>query len=273
MRPPRPDIAVPPISAETDWIGEPPPKIERLTAKGPVLVHFVDAGHISSVRTLPYLAAWSERYGDLGLNVLGVNSPRFPFTGDRAKLAAALGRLDVPFPVASDPDYTIWRAYGCEGWPSSFLWAQGGVLAWFHFGEGEYEATEAEIRALLPESAREAGLPGPGGPLRPSDAAGAEVVPPTPETFPGGAPDKPWRAPPRAQPIEVSYQGAGAAVTIDGRGELAVSVDGGPETTIEVGAPGLYELAEHPRHGAHRVTLRPSIGLELYSLAFAPGVP
>lgn len=263
---------MPPIAAATDWIGEAPPKIERLAAKGPVLVHFVDAGHLSSVRTLPYLAAWHERYGELGLSVLGVNSPRFPFTAEKAKLAAALGRLDLPFPVAADPEYSIWRAYGCEGWPSSFLWAQGGVLAWFHFGEGEYAATEAEIRALLPESAREADLPAPVEPLRRSDAPGAKVMPPTPERFPGGSPERPWRAPPAAKPIEASYEGAGAAVTLDGRGELAVSVDGGRETVIEVGAPGLYEVAEHPRHGAHRLALRPSAGLELYSLSFAPGV-
>ena len=273
MRPPRPDIAVPPIAADTEWIGEAPPKVERLTAKGPVLVHFVDAGHLSSVRTLAYLRDWHQRYGELGLSVLGVNSPRFPFTRDRVKLGAALARLDLPFPVASDPDYTIWRAYGCEGWPSSFLWAQGGVLSWFHFGEGEYEATEHEIRELLPESAREAGLPAPGPPVRPSDAPEARVVPPTEETFPGGSPDRPWRAPPAAKPIELAYEGAGAAVTIDGRGELAVRVDAGPERTVAIDAPGLYELSEHPSHGRHALTLRPSIGLELYAFAFAPGVP
>jgi hypothetical protein len=146
-------------------------------------------------------------------------------------------------------------------------------LAWFHFGEGEYEATENEIRELLPASAREAGLPERGSPVRPSDAPGAKVVPPTGEAFPGGAPDRPWRAPPAAKPIELAYEGAGAAVTIDGRGELAVSVDGGPERSIAVDAPGLYELAEHPSHGRHTLALRPSIGLELYAFAFAPGVP
>jgi hypothetical protein len=273
LRPPRPDIAVPPIDAATQWIGDAPPKIERLTAKGPVLVHFLDVGHLSSVRTLPYLTAWHERYGELGLSVLGVNSPRFPFTGDTRKLAAAVERLGLPFPVAADPAYAIWRAYGCEGWPSSFLWAQGGVLTWFHFGEGAYQATESEIRELLPESARANGLPDPTPPARPSDASDAKVVPPTQETFPGGAAERPWRAPPDAAPLEIAYEAAGAAVTVDGRGELAVSVDGGPERAIEVTAPGLYELAEHDRHGAHRMSLRPTLGVELYSLSFAPGVP
>jgi hypothetical protein len=273
MRPPRPDIAVPPFPGDTDWIGDAPPAVERLTARGPVLVHFICAGHLSSVRTLPYLTGWQERYGDLGLSVLGVNSPRFPFSGERDKLGAALGRLDVPFPVAYDPRYAIWRAYGCEGWPSTFLWAQGGVLAWFQFGEGEYAATEEAIRALLPEGARDAGLPDPMPPIRPSDAPDARVVPPTDELFPGGAPERPSRATPGMAPIEIAYEGAGAAITLDGAGSIVVSSDGGPERRFEVTAPGVYELDSHDRHGRHDLVIRPSPGLELYAISFAPGVP
>jgi hypothetical protein len=273
MRPPRPDIAVPPFPGEIEWIGDEPLAVERLTARGPVLVHFICAGHLSSVRTLPYLAGWHERYGTLGLSVLGVNSPRFPFTGERAKLAAALERLEVPYPVASDPRYAAWRAYGCEGWPSTFLWAQGGVLSWFQFGEGEYAATEEEIRALLPQSARDAGLPEPMAPLRPTDAPDARVMPPTEEVFPGGAPETPRRATPGMEPLELAYEGAGAAVTVDGRGTISVRVDDGPERAIEVTAPGVYELSAHDRHGSHRLTLAPPAGLDIYSIAFAPGVP
>ena len=40
---------------------------ERLTAPGPVLVHFFDFGQLSSVRTLPYVLAWDRRYRELGL--------------------------------------------------------------------------------------------------------------------------------------------------------------------------------------------------------------
>ena len=254
-------------------MGDAPPAVEKLTARGPVLVHFIDVGHAASVRTLPYLRAWNERYGHLGLSVLGVNSPRFPFGADRAKLTAAVERLGLEFPIASDPGYALWRAYGCEGWPSTFVWAMGGVLAWFQFGEGEYEATEAEIRSLLPESARENGLPDPSGPLRPADAPGARVVPPTDEVFPGGDPSRPWRAPPGAKPLEIAYEGAGAAATLDGYGRLEVSVDGGPPGTVDVRAPGVYELASHDRHGSHSLVITPSVGLDLYCLSFAPGVP
>ena len=123
--------------------------MERICAAGPLIVHFVDVAHPSSVRTIPYLRAWAERYGELGLSVIGVNSPRFPFTADPAKLAAALERLEVGFPFAADSAYDAWHAYGCEGWPSLFLWSKGGALRWYHFGEGEYGATEDAIRDQL----------------------------------------------------------------------------------------------------------------------------
>ena len=97
MRPQAHDIAVPPFPPGTEWVGPEPGAVERICARGPLLVHFVDAAHLSSVRTLPYVGAWEERYRDLGLTVVGVNSPRFPFTADAGKLAAALdaarGRL------------------------------------------------------------------------------------------------------------------------------------------------------------------------------------
>jgi hypothetical protein len=271
LRPQRADIAVPPLPSGVAWIGEEPRPIERLTARGPALVHFVDVGHLSSVRTLPYLAAWHERYSRHGLTVLGVNSPRFAFTGDRSKLAAAARRLELPFPLAADPGFELWRAYAPPGWPSLFLWGRGGVLRWYHFGEGEYQATEAEIRAELAAGGDESGLPEPLAPLRASDAPGARVVPPTPEVFPGGDPATPLRAARGDGGLELPYEGAGAAATVDGEGVLEVGVDDEPTRRLEVSAPGVYELADHDRHGSHTLRLRPSGGLELWCVAFAPG--
>jgi len=260
------------MPAGLEWAGEPPPAIEKLTARGPVLVHFGCIGHAASVRTLPYAVAWHLRYAEAGLTVLGVNSPRFPVAREPGELAAALERIGVRFPVTADNEYTVWRAYGCEGWPSTFLWGQGGTLRWFQFGEGEYAATEGEIRALLPAGAREAGLPTPLSPLRPADAPGAKVIPPTAEILPGGDPERPLRASAGSAPIELGFEGAGVAVTAAGPGELAARLDGGDEQVVEVGAPGVYELAGYQRHGSHRLSLRASPGLEIYCLSFAPGV-
>ncbi len=44
----------------------------------PVLVEFWDFCRVNSLRTLPYVAAWHERYRDDGLRVIGVHSGGFP---------------------------------------------------------------------------------------------------------------------------------------------------------------------------------------------------
>jgi hypothetical protein len=248
--------------------------VERICARGPLLVHLVDVAHINSVRTLDYVCAWAARYADLGLTVLGVNSPRFPFTSRPERLAAALGRLDVGFPVAVDSDYEIWHGYGCSGWPSLFLWGTGGALRWYHFGEGEYQATEAVIREELTElQPPSVQVPEPLAPLRASDAPGALVAAPSQEVFPGGSVSEPWRAADDDEPLRIRYAAGGAWATVDGRGSLLVSVDGGPATPVAIDAPGAYELASHAWHESHELSLGAAPGVSVYSVAFAAGVP
>ena len=274
LRPDKDNIAAPPIPGRRRWHNvDKDPVLLEATAAGPVLFHFFDFAQLNSVRALPYVIAWDERYRDAGLTTLGVHSPRFAFTKRSELLKPALERLGVTHPVVDDSDYALWHDYGCEGWPSLFLWAQGGSLSWFHFGEGEYAATELAIAAELaridstfePLPALE--------PLRASDAPDARVVPPTPEVLPGGSVSEPWRY--DGKPIEADYGGGGAYVTVeaDEPGEIRVAIDGGPPRTVTVAGAGLVELASHPRHEQHSLRLEADPHLALYSVSFSAGVP
>jgi hypothetical protein len=273
MRPERENIAAPDLPEGIEWVGKAPHPMPVATAGGPVLVHFLDFAQLNSVRTLPYVSEWSRRYGAHGLTTIGVQTPRFPFGADREAVAAGLARLGVEFPVAIDAQRRLWQAYGCEGWPSLFLWKTGGALAWFHFGEGEYGASEEAIQAELREQDALRELPGPMAPLRPTDAPGAKVIPPSEELFPGGSWERPWTAGEDGAELEVCYEAGGAFVTVEGEGEIAIEADGAPANSVVVGGPDLSALAEHPRHEAHRLTLRPSPGLCVWSVSFAAGVP
>jgi hypothetical protein len=274
VRPRTADIAIPPLPSRLVWVGaRGKPRVEALAAVGPVLIHFFDLAQLNSVRTLPYLRAWRERYHDAGLSVLGVHTPRFPFTAHRRAVAAAAARLEIPYPVAVDSRFAVWREYGCEGWPSLFLWGRGGALRWFHFGEGEYRATEEAIQELILEARPETRLPGPLQPLRASDAPGALVMPPSDEVLPGGSPESPWEARDGEPELEVEYAAGGAYVAADGDGVLESELDGGPRQPIAVDGPGLHEVALHDRHEQHRLRLRPSPGVRVWSVSFAAGVP
>jgi hypothetical protein len=273
MRPDRDDIAAPDLPEGLTWVGEAPQSMPALTAAGPSLVHFLDFAQLNSVRTLPYVSEWARRYSEHGLRTIGVQAPRFPFGADPAVAAQGLERLEVDFPVAIDAEHDLWHTYGCTGWPSLFLWRQGGALAWFHFGEGEYEATEEAIQAELREQDALRELPTPMAPLRPTDGAEARVMPPTEELFPGGSWERPWVAGQNGDQLEVPYEAGGAFATIEGSGEVAVELDGSSTETIVIDGPALYLLAEHQRHEQHSLTLRPSPGLQIWSLSFSAGVP
>jgi hypothetical protein len=274
LRPERADIAAPELPGRIRWLNAAdPPSVAALVATGPVLVHFFDFAQLNSVRSLPYLRAWHERYADAGLAVLGVHSPRFAFTAEREALAAGVERLELVHPIADDSQYAIWHDYGCRGWPSLFLWRRGGALAWFHFGEGEYAATEEaiqeELRALEPLRAQ----PEPLMPLRATDGPGVLVAPPSEEVFPGGSASEPWRSAGAADALELDYAAGGAHASAAGRGELRVAIDGGAERTVAVDGPGLYDLAIHPRHERHAIRITASADVAVYSVSFSAGVP
>src|SRR6476469_3280452 len=256
MRPERDTIAAPDLPGEIAWVGERPQSMPALTAAGPVLVHFLDFSQLNSVRTLPYLVEWDRRYREAGLRTIGVQAPRFPFGSDRQQVAAGLAELGVSFPVAIDAQRELWLAYGCEGWPSLFLWTTGGALSWFHFGEGEYPGTEMAIQEELRELDALRSLPEPMRPLRASDSPGAKVMPPTPELLPGGSWEQPWAG----GELEVGYEAGGAHATVEGTGTLSVAIDGDEPRPVQIDGPRLYELASHERHESHRLVLEPSPG-------------
>jgi hypothetical protein len=269
MRPEKDNIAAPDLPAEIAWIGDAPESMPVLTAGGPALVHFFDYAQLNSVRTLPYLAEWDRRYRDAGLSTIGVQAPRFPFGTDLGNVEAGMKELGIEFPVAVDAERDLWHAYGCEGWPSLFLWSTGGALSWFHFGEGEYLATEMAIQEELRELDALRSLPEPMAPLRASDGPSAKVMPPTPELFPGGS----WEQPGEGDELELDYEAGGAYATIEGQGTLGVSLDGSEPHQLQVNGPRLYKLAEHKRHESHQLTLKPSEDLRVWSVSFAAGVP
>ena len=115
----------------------------------PVLVEFWDFCRPSSLRTLPYVKAWHERYaarrpagGDGPL-------PRLRARRGRGAVRAAVARLEIEHPVCIDLGFELWRAYDNAGWPARYLWNGDGHLAEYHYGEGGYAETELAIQELL----------------------------------------------------------------------------------------------------------------------------
>ncbi|HYH61326.1 MAG TPA: hypothetical protein VD766_05630 [Solirubrobacterales bacterium] len=274
MRPERDNIAAPELPGRIKWLNRSePPKMAELTAAGPVLVHFWDPTQLNSVRALPYVVEWNRRYSPHGLTTLGIHSPRFALTADAEVTTEAIERLDVEHAVALDLDYAIWHDYGCIGWPSLFLWGQGGSLRWAHRGEGEYRATEEAIQDELREANALAELPPPMDPLRATDEADVLVPVPTPEIFPGGSVAEPWVASSGKSHLKYEYEAGEAWIVADGEGEIGVTLDGEALEPIEISPAALMKLAGTGRHQAHRLELDVTDGVRVWAISFAPGAP
>lgn len=61
----------------------------------------------------------------------------------------AVGDLGVPYPVALDPDFATWDAFGTRYWPTTYLIDRDGRVRDLHVGEGDEERTEDYVRRAL----------------------------------------------------------------------------------------------------------------------------
>ena len=102
---------------------------------------------------VPQLRGWHERYAKDGLTIVGVHSPEFFWERPYEKVADAVRRLGVRYPIVQDNDFTIWKRWGVRAWPTALLVDRRGIVRHRHVGEGDYEQTEAMIRRLLAERA------------------------------------------------------------------------------------------------------------------------
>jgi thiol-disulfide isomerase/thioredoxin len=218
----------------------------------PLLVEFWDFCRPNSLRTLPYVKAWHERYAAAGLRVVGVHCPGFEPSCDDQAVRDAVRRLEIAYPVLIDSQLELWREYENVGWPARYLFDGHARLCHFHYGEGEYRRTELEIQRLLGVQ-RE-----PLAALRPEDVPGARLARQS-EDQPGA-----YCGP---------YAAGGVWAVLDGAGTLLVGdATHGPRISLEVRHPGAYALIEHDRHVAGELELTPGAGVRCHATCFTPGV-
>jgi thiol-disulfide isomerase/thioredoxin len=265
LRAPIDTIAAPLFPTKASWINVPGGKGAQASViqRGrPMLVEFWDFCRPNSLRTLPYVRAWHERYAEHGLRVIGVHSPGFEPSREKEAVRDAVARLGIEYPVLIDGELAVWQEYENLGWPARYLFDGHARLFEYHYGEGAYAATELAIQELLGVE-RE-----PLGPQRPEDVPGALLVPQT-EDQPGA-----YSGP---------YEAGGVWAVLDGTGTVRIGVTstngdyGDPSrpaavAELEVSHPGAYPLIEHDRHTAGLLELEVGPGVECYATCFTPGV-
>lgn len=142
---------MPPLTGATTWINTPPLTTEQLRGKV-VVVDFWTYSCINCIRSIPYVRAWTEKYKDQGLVVIGVHTPEFAFEKSEANVRQNVQRLGITYPVAMDNEFAIWRAFKNQYWPAHYFIDAKGQIRHHHFGEGDYASSERVIQQLLKEA-------------------------------------------------------------------------------------------------------------------------
>lgn len=269
-----------------------------------VLVDFWTYTCINCIRTQPYIKSWHEKYKDKGLVIVGVHTPEFPFERKAKNVQDAIKQAGITYPVAQDNGYETWNAYSNEYWPAHYLIDAKGRVRATHFGEGEYDRTEAQIRGLLAEAGK--------GALGQNAKASGAIKPSneelTHETYLGAsraqgfvngtitAGAQNFGAPPTELPKSTfAYSGrwkindqSATALAADSRIDadfrarrvylvlgspgrartVSVELDGRPLKTVKVREQKLYTLVNLDAVENHRLTLRVAPGISGFAFTF-----
>ncbi|WP_445150126.1 cytochrome c biogenesis protein DipZ [Baekduia sp. Peel2402] len=298
-----PDLGpAPDFTGTQRWFNSAPLDLAKLRGRV-VLIDFWTYTCINCLRTLPYLEAWDARYRAAGLTIVGVHAPEFGFEHDAGNVARAISTNHIKYPVVQDNDLKTWDAWGNQYWPAEYLIDADGHVRETHFGEGDYDKSEAAIRSLLAER---------GAKLAAARARPHGITPvgteATPETYVGAARaqgfttapstgTKTYTLPAGRLPVNAfalggrwkigdepatAVSGATLAATVHARfvylvlsppddgkgGEVTVAIDGGRSKRIAVKTQRLYTLASFGAAGDHALKLRFARGTSAYAFTF-----
>ena len=284
----------PDFTGISDWFNSKPLTIADLRGKV-VLVDFWTYSCINCLRTLPHLEAWDRMYRKAGLVIVGIHTPEFAFEAVPSNVRAATERLGVKYPVALDPKYGTWNAYGNQYWPAEYLIDREGNVRAAHFGEGDYDVSEENIRALLgeklasPASDRLRDLT-PTGSLTPESYLGSNRIDryagsPLHHgvgdyTFPAklGQDELAYAGRLKLEPqrvvavrdarLRLHFHASKVYLVLGGKGTVQVLVDGKPERTVDVNADRLYTLVDRADPQDALLELRFSPGVQAYAFTF-----
>jgi thiol-disulfide isomerase/thioredoxin len=147
---------LPSLDRATGWLNSPPLTPDGLRGKV-VLANFWTYTCINWLRQLPYVRIWAQKYAGHGLVVVGVHTPEFAFERDADNVRRAVKDMRIDYPVATDNDYQVWRAFDNYFWPALYFADAQGQIRHHHYGEGEYQQSEMVLQQLLTEAGSDPG--------------------------------------------------------------------------------------------------------------------
>ncbi len=141
-------LTVQPFPSSDSWINTARPiKLDQLKGKF-VLLDFWTLGCINCMHIIPELkkieAAWPNN-----LVVIGVHSAKFAEEKSTKVITQAVLRYGVEHPVINDSDFTVWKSFNIQAWPSLVLIDPEGFAVWGHNGEVTFDQLDNLLKPAV----------------------------------------------------------------------------------------------------------------------------
>jgi peroxiredoxin len=145
-------VVAPELPDTLEWINSAePPTLTSLRGRV-VLLYFWTFDSVNCTNALADLRFLESKYHD-GLSVIGVHTPKYDYQRQAAPVLKAVNRCHIRHPVANDPDFSVWRGYGVQAWPSFAIVDAQGRFAGLLSGEGRRDEADSLVGQLLDEAA------------------------------------------------------------------------------------------------------------------------
>ncbi len=139
------------FSEALDWVNtDDSVRLESFRGKV-VLLWFWTYDNIHCLNMLPTLQKIASSRAD-GVALLGLHVPKYARQRHASAVACAVRRLDIRFPVASDPGWQTWQDYGISAWPSLVVLDCTGHRVRTLSGERIIDGLEQLVDGLLEEA-------------------------------------------------------------------------------------------------------------------------
>jgi DNA-binding beta-propeller fold protein YncE len=115
-----------------------------------VLLDFWTLGCINCQHIIPDIKKLQEKFPE-EIVVIGVHSAKFKSEKETKRIQSAITKFGIDHPVVNDADYTVWKAYGVQAWPTLVLISPDGKIAFRSEGENVYDVLNPQIEKLIKE--------------------------------------------------------------------------------------------------------------------------
>jgi len=141
-------IRAPELPDDLDWFNTDQPLTLASQRGKVVILDFWSYCGINCMHVLPDLRYLESKYPET-LTVIGIHSPKFENERIPEQLQKAINRHHVRHPVANDPTFQLWRAYGIKAWPSVIFIDPEGYVVGVLRGEGRRKQLDQLISKHL----------------------------------------------------------------------------------------------------------------------------